>query len=49
MVELTTDHGLGILVEDEDAKRILDKGADIRQSKDVKELKYVGPFKRDQT
>ena len=41
MVELTADHGLGILVEDEDAKKLLDKGKDIRHSTDVKELKCV--------
>ncbi|CAD6565833.1 MAG: hypothetical protein TREMPRED_001818 [Tremellales sp. Tagirdzhanova-0007] len=39
VLELTTDHGLGILMEDEEARKILDKGANIRQSKDVKELK----------
>lgn len=41
MVELTTDHGLGILMEDEEARKLLDKGKDIRHSKDVKELKCV--------
>ncbi len=41
MVELTADHGLGILMEHEEAKKLLDKGKDIRHSKDVKELKWV--------
>ncbi|WWC99846.1 hypothetical protein V866_006755 [Kwoniella sp. B9012] len=39
VIELTQDHGLGILLEDEEARNILDKGSDIRHSKDVKELK----------
>ncbi|WWC86410.1 uncharacterized protein L201_001286 [Kwoniella dendrophila CBS 6074] len=39
VIELTQDHGLGILLEDEAARNILDKGSDIRHSKDVKELK----------
>ncbi|WRT64302.1 uncharacterized protein IL334_001234 [Kwoniella shivajii] len=39
VLELTQDHGLGILLEDEEARNILDKGSDIRHSKDVKELK----------
>jgi LETM1 and EF-hand domain-containing protein 1 len=41
VIELTQDHGLGIVMDDDDAKRLLDKGADIRRSKDVKELKWV--------
>jgi LETM1 and EF-hand domain-containing protein 1 len=39
VVELTQDKGLGILMEDEEAQNIISKGADIRHSKDVKELK----------
>lgn len=39
VVELTQDHGLGIVISDDEAKNLLDKGADIRHSKDVKELK----------
>ncbi|OCF38411.1 MRS7 family protein [Kwoniella heveanensis CBS 569] len=39
VLELTQDHGLGIVLEDEEARTILDKGSDIRHSKDVKELK----------
>ncbi|WVQ70852.1 hypothetical protein IAR50_000377 [Cryptococcus sp. DSM 104548] len=39
VLELTQDHGLGILLEDEEAKNLLNTGSDIRHSKDVKELK----------
>ncbi|KAK4686163.1 hypothetical protein P7C73_g3969, partial [Tremellales sp. Uapishka_1] len=39
VVELTQDIGLGILLEDDEANALLNKGQDIRQSKDVKELK----------
>ncbi|WVR06029.1 hypothetical protein IAU60_003057 [Kwoniella sp. DSM 27419] len=38
VIELTQDHGLGILIEEE-AQKLLSKGSDIRHSKDVKELK----------
>ncbi|ODN84589.1 hypothetical protein, variant 1 [Cryptococcus amylolentus CBS 6039] len=39
VLELTQDHGLGILLEDEEAKNLINTGSDIRHSKDVKELK----------
>jgi LETM1 and EF-hand domain-containing protein 1 len=39
VVELTQEKGLGILLEDEEAKNIINKGHDIRHSKDVKEMK----------
>jgi LETM1 and EF-hand domain-containing protein 1 len=38
VLELTQDHGLGILLEG-DAKSLLDKGAEIKHSKDAKELR----------
>ena len=41
MVELTQDRRLGLEMEDEEAKKLLTRGADIRHSKDVKDLKYV--------
>lgn len=37
-MELTQDVGLGILLDD-DAKNLLDKGAEIKHSKDAKELR----------
>ncbi|WWD17734.1 hypothetical protein CI109_102175 [Kwoniella shandongensis] len=39
VLELTQDHGLGILLEDEAAQTLIEKGSNIRHSKDVKELK----------
>ncbi|KIR43589.1 MRS7 family protein [Cryptococcus deuterogattii 99/473] len=39
VVELTQDHGLGIVLEDEEAQNLLASGSDIRHSKDVKEIK----------
>lgn len=40
-MELTQDHGLGIVLEDEEAQNLLASGSDIRHSKDVKEIKWV--------
>jgi LETM1 and EF-hand domain-containing protein 1 len=39
VVELTKDHGLGIVMEDEAAQTLLSKGADIKNSKDLKDVK----------
>ncbi|KAK8866064.1 hypothetical protein IAR55_001215 [Kwoniella newhampshirensis] len=39
VLELTQDHGLGILLEDEAAQTLIEKGSSIRHSKDIKELK----------
>lgn len=38
-MELTQDKGLGIVMEDVEAQNLISKGADIRHSKDVKEVK----------
>ena len=39
VVELTQEHELGIVMDKEEAQTLISKGADIRHSKDVKELK----------
>lgn len=39
VLELTQDHGLGIVIGDEEAQKLLAKGSDIRHSKDLKELR----------
>ncbi len=41
VVELTQDKGLGIVIEDEEAQNLISKGADIRHSKDVKDVKEL--------
>ncbi|ORY34290.1 LETM1-like protein-domain-containing protein [Naematelia encephala] len=47
VIELTQDHGLGILMDDEAAQKLLDKGKDIRHSNDVKEAKDLKPKRED--
>ncbi|KAL7419309.1 LETM1 domain-containing protein ylh47 [Cryptotrichosporon argae] len=47
VVELTQDFGLGIVLNDDDAKSLLDTGADLRHSKDVKEAKELKPKRED--
>ena len=47
VVELTQDMGLGIVMEDQEAQKLLTKGAEVRHSKDAKDakdLKYVPLF-----
>ena len=47
VIELTQDAGLGIVMEDEAAQKLLNKGANIRQgqdAKDIKDLKWVSSF-----
>ena len=41
VVELTQDRALGLEMNDEEAENLVQKGADIRHSKDVKDLKWV--------
>ncbi|WVQ85102.1 hypothetical protein IAT38_007266 [Cryptococcus sp. DSM 104549] len=47
VLELTQDHGLGILLEDEEAQNLIAKGNDIRHSKDVKDVKELKPKRED--
>lgn len=41
VLELAQDRGMGIVLEDEEAAKIIQKGKDIRHSKDVKAVKWV--------
>ena len=44
MLDLVQDQNLGIVLEDEEARDILNTDAVLRHSKDLKNIKYVFSF-----